>query len=825
MKLDKAFIALLKSYFVSRHDPSTIAGSLLPTTNEGANLGSPQQRFDTIYARVVVSDYTGSGETNLDNHITADDHLQYVHINEPRVITAVHEFNPAVAGSPFILGANAQGQTVTGLKADQLSKQVIAGSGLSGGGTLTSDVSLNVDSAYDFTWTGDHIFQAGVSTRHIYPESNDAYDLGSSTKLWRQSFISQMNAVVFAEMTATLLGGWLVIGKNEGTFAADVASGDATVDFGKAMTAGQFVLVRAHDSLGVVKAEYLQVGSLVSSTTYNVTRDLAGVHATDPAWSKGTPYQVLGVSGDGRIELNAYDTPRMSILKQGATYGAASELVRMGDLNGWGPVSSEQYGWGVGNYAANKFAYYTETDGLIIRGTIRADSGYLGSLSIDGILAIGASGEIRQGTGVLGTDFTGLRVWRDGSIGRIGGYNSNNLQWYVSTDGKLYAGGGSVKLDSNGISLRASTSSDPESRNVLKVVDGDGDSLLSLYVFDAAALGGIFRQTWIQMVCTDDSQSEAYLRAATASTTKAAITGLMARAGTGDNFDSLSFYLRAEFDATEKSLAELSGSTPPRLRFSNTLGSIFADMWLEGNGMLGFDGILSNGTLKVGSSTAITPTTTGHIAAKYLSLDNYYELNEQSSAPGTPSSGWGRFYISSNAGNSPVYKRDTGQSHDITTDEVAFPILTFAPLQGASWEGAVLGNHIPNRMKFPNSGWPAAAGGPYLIPMTWDSTTAYFDLYFMVGSNCTNLNVKFGFNLYNCDDYVYMYNNPNLINQGSSTTTGSFITYAIYKATGTIYIVNPITRSKMVFVHIFRNAGDDSYNGDVFFIGGKMRSF
>lgn len=72
-----------------------------------------------------------------------------------------------------------------------------------------------------------------------------------------------------------------------------------------------------------------------------------------------------------------------------------------------------------------------------------------------GVMTIGTSGEIRQGTGTLGSNFTGLRIWRDTDIGRIGGYNSNTLQWYADTTGRLYAGGGAVLLDAAGVSLRA----------------------------------------------------------------------------------------------------------------------------------------------------------------------------------------------------------------------------------------------------------------------------------------------------------------------------------------------------------------------------------
>ena len=49
-----------------------------------------------------------------------DDHPQYVHISIPRTITAQHTFDPVAPGAPFILGANATGQLITGLNADLL---------------------------------------------------------------------------------------------------------------------------------------------------------------------------------------------------------------------------------------------------------------------------------------------------------------------------------------------------------------------------------------------------------------------------------------------------------------------------------------------------------------------------------------------------------------------------------------------------------------------------------------------------------------------------------------------------------------------------------
>lgn len=86
-----------------------------------------------------------------------DDHPQYVHLSAGRVITAQHQFAPGVVQPPFTLGANAQGQTVVGLRADQLNKQVVAGSGLTGGGTLTGDVTLNVGAGNGLVVSADMV--------------------------------------------------------------------------------------------------------------------------------------------------------------------------------------------------------------------------------------------------------------------------------------------------------------------------------------------------------------------------------------------------------------------------------------------------------------------------------------------------------------------------------------------------------------------------------------------------------------------------------------------------------------------------------------------
>lgn len=445
----------------------------------------------------------GVAHNSLAGLTTGDPHTQYVALATARTITAQHSFTPASAAAPFLLGANAQGQLVTGLRADQLNKSVVAGAGLTGGGALTSDRTLdvgagagitvnadsvqvrlaaasgltlsgdtlavlaanaslsvaaggvNVNLAHNWAWTGTHQFsntvqiQNNLTTRAILPEATDTYDIGSSLLLYRQSFISQMNAVIFAENTAQLIGGWFIVPKYAGKTGA-VASAATQIDLGVGnagiVNVGDWLLIRSHDTGGSVKAEYMTVGAFVSGTTWNVTRDVAGAHATDPVWADGTPYLLLGASGDGRIEFNASDTPRISLLRQGATYNAQSELLRIGDLNSSFAYSVQTWGMTIGRYgvASNAWLAFDEANGIrlgnntTVVGWWRTDgSVQIGDSSNEHLLATPTALQFRDGSTVNGSltgnawvvgqaannrarieiDTTnGVRlIWRDGS--------------------------------------------------------------------------------------------------------------------------------------------------------------------------------------------------------------------------------------------------------------------------------------------------------------------------------------------------------------------------------------------------------------------------
>lgn len=648
-----------------------------------------------------------------------------------KFIGGVIYVEPAIETAPFYLHLNAHGQTVTGLQSDSVNKSVLAGDGISGGGLLTADVTISVslkalsglevdgdglalddaiagdgleitdkvlaisfgstldidtdqlvvNEAADFTWTGEHVFQDTITTRSLVPELTDAYDIGTSLLLYSQAYISQLNSVIFATNTVTLLGGWLIVGKNEGSLAGTVGSADTTVDFGQAMTTGHFILIRAADTSGTVKAEYMEVGTLVSGTTYNVTRDLAAAHGTDPEWAAGVPYVVLGEDGDGRIEINSYDTPRIQILEQGSAYNTVTEHVRLGDLNGWGPVVSSAFGWAVGSYDDDVYAYYTTADGLIVRGTIRADDGYLGTLSIDGVLSIGSSGGIYQGTGSFASPTTGLKVWNDSGVGRIGGYSGGDIQWYADTDGVLYAGGGSVILNSDGLSLESYTTTDPDTVSVLKIIDTGNSDRTALTLTARTSSTAVYGRLSVgdDWSSLGDDYNTADLQIAVGvaddSTNEATITIF------ANNYPELAYLSSNDIAIISLTTAGNDNAfTANKSNIKLSATHIFLDVTKST-----YDGFVNvQGGAIIGSGP-VTSTTTpddgdlfvkGGIAVGIYNPasdnppDGAIDFYELSSVPATPSSGYGRLFASTSA---PYYVNDGGYAFGAFVDRIFIP--------------------------------------------------------------------------------------------------------------------------------------------------------
>lgn len=294
------------------------------------------------------------------------------------------------------------------------------------------------------TFTGTNNFG------HVLPSITDTFDMGSSVKLWRKGWISELDTILFSQQTQTLIGGWLVLTKNEGTIPVgqDVGIADATIDFGQAMTVNDFVVFRSS-----LQVEYVQVSSLSSGTRYNVTRNLDGSGAN--AWPAGSVYRVDGNIGNGRIELNANATPRISLIKQGATYNAQTEIVRIGDLNGWSTdYSVETYGVVFG-VSSGTWLKIDSTNGVRIGFSTTTLTQIDGSGNASFTGAITASSGAIGGFTIEATRLTGINSIT-GITQRLNS-QSANIQWLntspsesIGTLGMTNAGGlTSISLDAN----------------------------------------------------------------------------------------------------------------------------------------------------------------------------------------------------------------------------------------------------------------------------------------------------------------------------------------------------------------------------------------
>ncbi len=111
---------------------------------------------------------------------------------------------------------------------------------------------------------------------------------------------------------------------------------------------------------------------------------------------------------------------------------------------------------------------------------ITASEIYVSQLSaIAADMGLLTAGEIRVGSGTVGEDFTGFRIDTD----YIAGYNDDVLQAYIaSADGKLYAGGGHIILDADGILV-----SSPDGTQYLQFYRSGGGGGTVGYVYSRAA--------------------------------------------------------------------------------------------------------------------------------------------------------------------------------------------------------------------------------------------------------------------------------------------------------------------------------------------------
>lgn len=315
---------------------------------------------------------------------------------------------------------------------------------------------------------------------------------------FRYLFVDEMHAKSFiADLEQALAGGQIIsksVAMVAEAFTVPAAGAAATLRVRDLPSAANMAVFQSGDTVrlrtfsraagsltiadawGVVTSYADGTGANEGTQTWTFTRSSAPNAGAISAGTVIQPDSIVldyGTSGNGYYEVNAIDgayglnSPYARIVSW-TTHPATGQALRvqMGNLRGVYGYASTVYGIAMGDPTAANVTVEA-TNGVRLRqGTtdmIVLDAA--GNSYFAGVMTIGTSGEIRQGTGTIGSNYTGLRIWRDSSIGRIGGYASNVLQWYGDTAGNLVAGAGYVTLNASGIDVASyhdSRTSTPE---------------------------------------------------------------------------------------------------------------------------------------------------------------------------------------------------------------------------------------------------------------------------------------------------------------------------------------------------------------------------
>ena len=244
--------------------------------------------------------------------------------------------------------------------------------------------------------------------------------------------------------------------------------------------AGDRLQVRVWNGTALVNAWFTVGASPTVSTGYTTytltlasgsTSALVGAGTAIVDHGTATAGAAITLTADGSIG----SAPNISLVTNtGSPWTTNTLRMRVGNLrNSYDYGATDIYGFATGDNAT-AFASVDSTNGFrVVRSSvarfqvdasgnlslnnssgnavISMDTG--GNASIAGVLNVGTSGGIYQGTGTFASPTTGLKIWNSSGVGLIAGYNSTVVQWQAGTDGRLYAGGGDVVLSSTGVSV------------------------------------------------------------------------------------------------------------------------------------------------------------------------------------------------------------------------------------------------------------------------------------------------------------------------------------------------------------------------------------
>jgi hypothetical protein len=235
------------------------------------------------------------------------------------------------------------------------------------------------------SWSGgNHIQIDGVNQRirnSTFSSGASGFNIDTSTgdaEFNNLTARGELKTFLLTSSNQMAVAGNIIVSKDAGKLGADVTAIATTVNFGKALTVGDWIKIQGPDATGSNALEAMLVGSLVSGTTYNVTRNVDGSGAN--AWLKDTPFVVIGSNGTSRIELTAGASGSIQLITQGAAYGTTTVQASMSTVAGaitagGGDVVLNSSGIQIANGATAVFSFedVSGTHGNIVIGSDAAN--------------------------------------------------------------------------------------------------------------------------------------------------------------------------------------------------------------------------------------------------------------------------------------------------------------------------------------------------------------------------------------------------------------------------------------------------------------------
>lgn len=371
----------------------------------------------------------------------------------------------------------------------------------------------------------------------VLPNTNYDINLGTLGKKYLTLHCAELWVeTLVAQDTIATIGGRILVGPTT-VLTSDLNLFDTTIYVKhNQMASGDRVYLEADGKVEfmAITSGPSGTGPYTYTVTRNLDGTGANVwYAGDAMFNTGTTgdgfidlYSIRGVKA-----ATQYGPTIVGNVRNSATYNDWTECWAVGNLNGIYGYGVDTYGVGLGKYSAADYITIDPTNGIrfldatdIVQAQLSASVWTMGrvaasysniqisagvlslrnntteriGLTAAGILTVknsagnavftfnassgaeftlpltlATTGGIYQGTGTFASPTIGLKIWNDGGIGRIGGYNAGVLQWYASTDGKLYAGAGQVVLDSGGITIAGGSALG----DFLNWVDGSGNTV------------------------------------------------------------------------------------------------------------------------------------------------------------------------------------------------------------------------------------------------------------------------------------------------------------------------------------------------------------